>query len=127
MVGGWRLQLFVVCRGHCSGQLDEGRVLVETAGHVLSILPGLTSVQQEAEDGGQLRVLSGGCEDSDLHVHGLEQPGGRPAVVAEAGESRGNMVASCESRNDEDLRNLSTGSEVTGEDIRVNNSLKIPR
>jgi len=116
-----------VCRGHCSGQLDEGRVLVEAAGQVLSILPGLTSVQQEAEDGGQLRVLSGGCEDSDLHVHGLEQPGGRPAVVAEAGESRGNMVASCESRNDEDLRNLSTGSEVTGEDIRVNNSLKIPR
>ena len=35
------------------------------------------------------------------------------------------MVASWEARNDEELRNLKTGSEVTGEDIRVNNNLKL--
>ena len=43
----------------------------------------------------------------------------------EAGDSRGTMVASWEARKDEDLRNLNTGSEVTGEDIRVNNNLKL--
>ena len=71
MVGGRRLQLFVVGRGHSSGQLAEGGVLIEAAGHIFCILSSLAPVQQKAKDRGQLGVLSWGGQDSDLHGHRL--------------------------------------------------------